>query len=536
MRYNITAFAKSLERNLSFYPLRTMLVVLCLAAWQAQAQLPTFTSLRSTGGTRPNSGNAVAVNAAGETYVAGSFGFEGLGGSLDLTTTNLVSAGDSDGYVAKFNAQGQCLWARQMAGLEANDAYDVIVRSDGSILVTGEFVGTNQIGNTTLISHGGYDIFLAAFSTAGDLLWARAIGGDGDDFAIALAPAAGGSALFTGSFIGNIELDGMVLSSVDDDALLIKLTPSGGVQWAQSGGGPGFQLGSDVKVDSAGNVYWAGEFETNIVFGTASLTSEWLNVFLAKYDAAGNRLSLRKLGEGEGAELPRIALGPNGTLFCAAGYFGEYSIAGQQLPVGVDDILLASFDSNENLRWATAFGGAELDTCTEVVADAYGACYLAGHFRGAMNVGNTNLVSTGSLDVFVVRCNPQGQLQGAVKAGGLGQDQAFSAAMMSSGDIRLTGSFAGTAQFGSFSATSPDGLPKMFLATMAPAPTLRIEAFPTHTVVSWPGRYTGFTLQQSSTLAPSSWGTVPTAPVLRDGEFVVTNQLSGGPKFFRLRN
>jgi len=206
------------------------------------------------------------------------------------------------------------------------------------------------------------------------------------------------------------------------------------------------------------------------------------------------------------------------------------------LPFGFDDVLLASFDSSENLRWVSAFGGPELDTCTEVIVDAYGACYLAGHFRGTMNIGNTNLASGGSLDIFVVRCSRDGQFQGVVKAGGLGQDQTFSAAMSASGDILLTGSFAGTAQFGSFSATSPDGLPKMFLATMAPAPTLRITGFPTHTVVSWPGRYTGFTLQQSSTLDASSWGTVPTVPVLRDGEFVVTNQLSSAPIFFRLRN
>lgn len=522
---------------MSFYPVRTILVVLCFAAWQTQAQLPTFTSLQSAGGTRPNSGNGVALDGSGNTYVAGSFGFTGLGGSLDLTTTNFASAGDTDGYVAKFNSQGQCLWARQMAGLEANDAYDVIVRSDGTILVTGEFLGTNQIGNNTLISHGGYDIFLAAFGATGDFLWAQGIGGPGDDFAIALAPAAAGAAVFTGSFIGDIDLGGGIsFSSVDDDALLMKLSASGAVQWARSAGGPGFQLGSDVKVDIDDNVYWAGEFETNIFFGTSSLTSEWLNVFLAKYDAAGNRLSLRKLGEGEGAELPRIALGADGTFFCAAGYFGEYSISGQPLPFGFEDVLLASFDSSENLRWATAFGGPELDTCTEAIVDAYGACYLAGHFRGTMNVGNTNLTSGGSLDIFVARCSRDGQFQGVVKAGGLGQDQTFSAAMSASGDILLTGSFAGTAQFGSFSATSPDGLPKMFLATMAPAPTLRIMGFPTHTVVSWPGRYTSFTLQQSSTLDASSWGTVPIAPVLRDGEFVVTNQVSAAPKFFRLRN
>lgn len=518
-----------------------MLAVLCLSIWHATAQLPTFTSLQSAGGAQLNEGNAVAVDSSGNVYVAGSFGSSETGGMLNLTTTNLVSAGHTDGFVAKFNPQGQCVWARQFAGLDSNDAYDVVVRSDGSILVAGEFLDGNRIGNTTQTSQGGYDIFLAAFSAAGDLLWARAFGGPGDDYAIALAPAAGNGAVFTGSFIGQIDLGGGIsFSSADDDALLFKLNALGTVQWARTAGGPQFQLGSDVKVDSEGNVYWAGEFETNVMFGATSLTTPGLNIFLAKYDAAGNRLWAQKLGEGESAELPRIALGSDGSLFCGAAYFGDYTIGGQALPFGIEDVVLARFDSNHALRWVTTFGGDDLDTCTDVLVDASGASYLFGHFLGTMSVGNTNLSSLGVSDIFIVRCSSDGQLQGATRAGGIDLDQAFSAAMSAaatpSGDILLTGSFTGAAQFGSFSAMSPDNEPKMFLATMLPAPTLQIAGYPTHTVVSWAGRYTGFALQQSSTLDPSSWNTVPTEPVLRGGEFVVTNQVSAAPKFFRLRN
>lgn len=513
------------------------MVILCFALWQAQAQVPTFTSVQSAGGTRPNSGNGLAIDASGNSYVAGSFGFAPFGGTLNLTTTNLTSAGDSDGFVAKFNPQGQCLWALQFAGTNANDAYDVIVRSDGSIVVAGEFVGTNRIGNTTLISHGGYDIFLAAFSSAGDLLWAQAIGGTNDEFALALAPVPGGDALFTGSFNGNISLGaGISFTSSDDDALLIKINSAGTVQWARTAGGRGFQLGSDVKVDAQGNVYWAGEFETNIVFGTTTLTSSGQNVFLAKYDSAGNRLSARKLGDGETAELPRIALGGDGTFFCSAAYNGDYAIAGQHLPIGRDDILLASFDSTDALRWVNTFGGPELETCTDILLDPFGATYLVGHYRGTMTVGNTNLTNSGAIDVFIVRCSPNGQFQGAIKAGGLGEDQAFAGAMTASGDLRLTGSFSGTAQFGSLSVTSPDGLPKMFVATAMPAPTLRITAFPTYVAVSWPARYANFFLQRSFDLEPSSWTVSPGFALLVNGEFVVTNAPSGPPQFFRLRN
>ena len=525
---------------MSFYPIKTSLVVLCVALWQAEAQVPTFTSLQAAGGTRANSGNGLAIDAAGNSYVAGSFGDEQFDGTIDFGPTNLVSAGKSDGFVAKFSPQGQCVWARQMAGADPDDAYDVVVRTDGSIVVLGEFVGTTRIGTTALISHGGYDLFLAAFSSVGDLLWAQAIGGTSDEFASGLAPAPDGGVLFTGNFAGSINLEGGIFfNSADEDALLIKFTAAGTVQWARTGGGNGFQLGSDVKVDSQGNIYWAGEFETNIIFGATTLTSSGFNVFLAKYDGAGNRLSARTLGDGEFAEFPRIALSPNGGVLCSAAYGGAYVVGGQQLPLpsGRDDVVVASFDAADMLRWVNTFGGFQIETVRDVLVDAFGGSYLVGHYRGNMSVGNTNLPNSGvSDDVFIIRCSAAGQVQGAIKAGGIGEDNAAAAAMTSTGELRLTGFFSGTAQFGSLSATSPDELHKVYLATALPAPTLRITGFPTHVVVSWPGRYINSVLQRSSTLAPSSWSSFPIAPALVNGEFVVTNQISGVPQFFRLRD
>lgn len=513
------------------------MVVFCFAAWQAQSQVPPFTSVNVATGTRPNSGNAIALDAAGNYYVAGSFGSVLQIGTVNFGATNLVSMGDTDGFLAKFNTQGHCLWARQMAGIDENDAYDVVLRSDGSVLVMGEFLGTNAIGSTGVVSQGGYDTFLAAFTPAGDLLWSRAMGGAMDDFAIALAAAANGSALFTGSFVGAIDLgDGITFSSVDDDALLIKLDPAGTAQWARSAGGDGFQLGSDVKADALGNVFWAGEFETNVMFGATNLTSTGFNVFIAKYDSAGTLLWTRTLGEGEEAQLPRVALGPDGRIVCTAVYAGEYAVGSQPLPAGLSDVLIASFTAGAELQWVSTFGGNEVDACTELLIDTSGDAYLVGHFRGAMSVGNTNLTSAGSMDIFLARCSPTGQLNGAARAGGPGPDIGFSGVLGASGEIRFSGSFSATAQFGGISVTSSDVLSKMFVATASPAPTLRITRSQNELLLSWPGHLTGFTLESKLELSAASWTPVSAPSFLVNGELVVTNPASEPKQFFRLKD
>jgi len=516
--------------------LQALSVILCSAAFYAQAQVPTFTSVTTAGGTRPNSGKSIAVDAVGNSYIAGSFGFDQLGGTIDLGSFHMVSMGGSDGFVAKFDPQGACLWARQIAGLQRDEAYGVVVRSDGSILVVGEFVGTNSIGSFTLASHGGSDIFLAAFSAAGDVQWAKAIGGLMDDFAVGLTAGPTGSAFFTGSFSGDIDLSGgIAFSSADEDAILIKLNAAGDVQWARTAGGAGSQFGSDVKLDSQGNIFWAGEFDAIISFGTTNLTSTGVNVFLAKYDEAGNRLWTRKLGSGEEAQLPRMALGPDGRILCSAVYYGQYTISAQSLPAGIDDVLLASFGPAGDLQWVSTFGGPELDACTGLLLDPSGDCYLIGHFRGTMRVGSGTLASAGATDVFVVRCRADGQFEGATKGGGIGPDVALSAAWGPSGDIRLTGSFSGTAQFGDISVSSSDGGQKTFIATIAPPPRLRITAFPDYVLVSWPAISTGFALEGKTELSAPFWNRVINRAELVNGDFVVSNRMSGPIQFFRLR-
>ena len=76
---------------MSFYPLQALSVILCSAAFYAQAQVPTFTSVTTAGGTRPNSGKSIAVDAVGNSYIAGSFGFDQLGGTIDLGSFHMVS-------------------------------------------------------------------------------------------------------------------------------------------------------------------------------------------------------------------------------------------------------------------------------------------------------------------------------------------------------------------------------------------------------------------------------------------------------------
>jgi len=83
------------------------------------------------------------------------------------------------GVISKVNPSGAVLWTRTVGG---SYSQDVGVDRAGNAIIAGAFVGTLQVGATTLTSAGNDDIFVVAFSPAGDLLWATSAGGAGHDF------------------------------------------------------------------------------------------------------------------------------------------------------------------------------------------------------------------------------------------------------------------------------------------------------------------------------------------------------------------
>ena len=69
-----------------------------------------------------------------------------------------------------------------------------------------------------------------------------------------------------------------------------------------------------------------------------------------------------------------------------------------------------------------------------------------------------------------------------------------------------------------------------------PAPPLAVTKSGTNVVIAWPTNFTGYTLQSTTNLAPAVWKTVAPAPVILNGEYVVTNGRAPSPAhvFYRL--
>jgi putative cell wall-binding protein len=165
---------------------------------------------RAFGGTGTDDSFGVAVDAAGNVHTTGSFE-----GTVDFDpgsgVSNLTSAGDTDVFVSKLDADGNLVWARAFGGANFDQGFGVAVDAAGNVHTTGRFAGTADFdpgsGVANLTSAGIDDVFVSKLDSAGNLVWAHAFGGTSFDEGRGVAVDAAGNVHTTGWFVGTADFD-----------------------------------------------------------------------------------------------------------------------------------------------------------------------------------------------------------------------------------------------------------------------------------------------------------------------------------------
>jgi hypothetical protein len=124
--------------------------------------------------------------------------------------------------------------------------------------------------------------------------------------------------------------------------------------------------------------------------------------------------------------------------------------------------------------WAGSAGGPGTDVGNACAADTNGNFYVAGYFTGTATFGTNTLVSAGLNDIFVIKYNNAGTLLWARRAGGPGYDAANGITVDDAGNTYVTGSFEGTADFGTNALVNanPSSYSDLFVTKLDPTGTV----------------------------------------------------------------
>jgi hypothetical protein len=422
----------------------------------------------SLGGKEQDWGYSLARDSVGDVYVTGHFA-----GSASLGALAISSAGDSDVFVAKLSAAGQPLWVRSAGGPEDDGGCAIAVDGGGNAYVAGLFRGKASFGGTTLSSHGGDDVFVAKYSSSGQLLWARSAGGSGADWGWSIDVDPSGSAVVTGRFHGEAIFTSAVpplVSKGESDVFVAKLSSTGQFLWATAAGGPAEDAGWGLALDGGGSAHVTGRFRGTASFGGTLLSSTKGSddIFVAKLSPAGQILWATAAGGPAEDAGWAIALDGAGNAaitgyFNGEATFGTFAIAEQ----GQGDAFVAKISPSGQFLWATSAGGKKLDRGYGIATDPAASSYITGYFNQAAAFGATTLSARGDWDIFVAKISPAGQFLWAGSAGGPGHERSSDIVLDGSGAALITGEHSDQATFGETTLTS-EGILDVFVWKMFP--------------------------------------------------------------------
>jgi hypothetical protein len=405
----------------------------------------------TAGGPNFEQGSAVAIDGAGNTYITGTFS-----GTCTFGDKVLSSAGSDDIFLAKYNSRSEFVWSKQLGGTNSDYSRSIAIDNSGAIYLTGEFFNNTNLGAISLIGSGGLDGFIVKFDASGNSIWAKSFGGGGNDGGNSVKVDGLGTPFITGYFSSTATFGSISLSSSGGtDVFVAKYSVTNGeVIWAKKYGAANDQVGTSLDITSSGNVYLSGSFFEEIVFGATILASAGgLDGFITKLNSSGDVVWAKQIS-GTGWENILSIVSDNNENCYLAGYFSStISVGPSQLEYfGNEDILVAKYSSSGNLLWAKSAGSAnDVDNATSITLDKNGNSYLTGFFSRNAKFGDQTLASNNnSRDIFAAKYGAEGNLLWVRQSGGAESDFGNSVAVDASNTVSVFGNVRGpgTALFG----------------------------------------------------------------------------------------
>ncbi len=287
------------------------------------------------------------------------------GGFIIGTHSGSFGVGSHDVLLIKTNAIGDILWTKVYGGSSADGAYSLQQTADGGYIIAAH---TNSFGA------GMHDIYLIKTDANGDTVWTKTYGAGSQDYLRAVQQTA------DGGYIMVAHSDGFGAGS--SDVYVVRANENGDTLWTRSYGGSGGDFGYSIRQIIDGGFIIAGY--------TSSFGAGRSDVYLLKIDGDGD-ISWAKTYGGSAADYGYSVRQTSDRGFI---------IAGQTFSFGANgDVYLIRTDTEGNLLWSYAYGGAAEDKGWSVQQANDGGYIIAGH---------TASFGEGGADIYLIKTDLNG--------------------------------------------------------------------------------------------------------------------------------
>jgi hypothetical protein len=372
--------------------------------------------VRTAGGEYGDYAHAVTCDQEGNVYVTGEME---MTVTFYGTNVQLSTWGDNDIFIAKYNTHGDLQWAKRAGGRGSDRGYSIALSGDYFYLA-GSFNDTAYFENVMVVSAGNHDTYLAKYDLSGQLIWVRRGGGPFEDRAFGVSVDDNGDVYMTGFYHEEIEFgSNSYQSNGTRDMFLVKYSANGQLLWFRTAGGLRNDDGAAVVAGKDGRIYVTGGFREQSFFGNIEMWAKKgdLDIFTACYTKEGDIVWAKRAGGDINDKGFAIALDDTLNVY-VTGYFGYSSEFGNQTVTAVDsaDIFVMKYDKDGNFKWVMTAGGEKdhyyqmgtEEAGRSLWVDNNGNVIVSGSFRSDATFGSTNLQGWMHSDIFVAKIKQPG--------------------------------------------------------------------------------------------------------------------------------
>ena len=257
--------------------MKTLLILFVLTfPITAFSQSPDWIWALQTGQTEHDEASDIATDPAGYIYTIGNYESDSISFSGVSLLRNSSLSGILGKFICKHDPNGNLIWVKNIYGSGYVTGLDV--DDSGNCYVTGYFSLYNlPFAADTLISNGGYDIFLLKYDSSGTEVWARGAGGYGYEEAYDIDVDIHQNIYITGRqtnhdfYFGTDTLLGTVNA---EQSIVLKYDHDGNELWGRNIV-CGFNVGETLAADGNGNIYLLGSFNNPQLIVYYSLFNRW---------------------------------------------------------------------------------------------------------------------------------------------------------------------------------------------------------------------------------------------------------------------
>ncbi len=287
-------------------------------------------------------------------------------------------------------------WQKTFGGKLEDFANSIQQTTDGGYIIAG---GTASFGA------GSLDVYVLKLNADGELQWQETFGGNGTDIATSIQQTFDGGYIVAGYMLYEFGLAHM---------FILKLDAEGNLTWQKTFSGMEADRAYSIQQTTDGGYIIAGN--------TKSFEERGKDVCVLKLDESGNLMWQKTFGGKEddvARSIQQIADGG----YIVSGYTKSFGS-------GKEDVYVLKLDIDGNLIWGKTFGGSNVDRAYSVEQIQDGGYIIAGY---------TQSFGTGSLDVYILKLNADGELQWQRTLGGSDIDRAYSVKQTQDGGYIVIG-------------------------------------------------------------------------------------------------